>query len=523
MGNKNIDKFIKQNLQQDTYIDERINQLFEDSKKEEYTSNKKLGFANYFKYATVTASLALALLTGGCTYAHINGIETIISPLLRNLGINSKYEENANSVNKSVVDEKVEVTLRDIAIDNGTLIVGYELEIENINLDNWLEIYGRYSIDGISIKPISTTIDKDNDGKFIYYQLFDTNEIDLKDKESIEFKADVVEIVEYIEYETLTESLPHYLAKHEGKWSFAETVPVKNLVECKEYEFEENEVEAIDDVYVKAEKYVESSYANIISITTDKTKHGGDSFEQYYKIYDEQNNEIAVGSETREYDHTIYTDRLAIKNLNKYSKIRIDIFIAPVNEEYRKVNSIYLDMRNVKEIKKEDKKVDVHEDVYETEDKKIDVYEDIYETEEYSFKYNKNWKIGKFDDVNPESAYYGALRIEIPSTTNMQYGSEISIKTDETNYSSKEYIEDLKEGYIKEYHVLENEGECKVGNENAYQITFSTTDGESDYISKIYLINIDNKIYKIGFFGTELEYNNIDNDLELFLESFEIK
>lgn len=505
MGNKNIDKFIKQNLQQDTYIDERINQLFEDSKKEEYTSNKKLGFANYFKYATVTASLALALLTGGCTYAHINGFETIISPLLRNLGINSKYEENANTVNKSVVDEKVEVTLRDIAIDNGTLIVGYELEIENINLDNWLEIYGKYSIDGISIKPISTTIDKDNDGKFVYYQLFDTNEIDLKDKETIEFKADVVEIVEYIEYETLTESLPHYLARHEGNWSFAETVPVKNLVECKEYEFEENEVEAIDDVYVKAEKYVESSYANIISITTDKTKYEGDSFEQYYKIYDEQNNEIAVGSETREYDHTIYTDRLAIKNLNKYSTIRIDILIAPIDEEYRKVNSIYLDMKNVKEIKKEDKKYEV------------------YETDEYSFEYDKNWKIGKFEDVNPENAYYGALHIEIPSTTNMAYGSNISVKVDETNYSLKEYIEQLKENYIKEYFVLENEEEYKVGNEKGYLITFSTTDGESDYISKKYLINIDNKIYEIGFFGTELEYNNIENDLELFLESFEIK
>ena len=64
--------------------------------KENKKKYNKLKIGNYFGKASIAACSILAVFFGGCTYAHVNGTETIISPLLRNLGINSKYEEKKN-------------------------------------------------------------------------------------------------------------------------------------------------------------------------------------------------------------------------------------------------------------------------------------------------------------------------------------------------------------------------------------------------------------------------------------------
>ena len=111
---KNFDKEFRKKIQEDTTIPENINQLFSNFESEvNMKENKKSNVITFFKNASVAACTTIVLTFGGCTYAHINGIETIISPLLRNLGINNKYEENATEFNDEVEKNNITVKLLD--------------------------------------------------------------------------------------------------------------------------------------------------------------------------------------------------------------------------------------------------------------------------------------------------------------------------------------------------------------------------------------------------------------------------
>ena len=96
MKDEDFDLLIKRQIQKDTYIPEKINHLFANFENEvNMNKNKKNKIGYNLRKGVIAASSILVMFLGSCTYAHINGTETIISPLLRNLGINSKYEENA--------------------------------------------------------------------------------------------------------------------------------------------------------------------------------------------------------------------------------------------------------------------------------------------------------------------------------------------------------------------------------------------------------------------------------------------
>ena len=169
MNEKELDKMLKQEIQKDKQIPEKINQLFynfemgEVMKKEENKKSKN----NLVKFISIAACLLVVLVVGESTYAHVNGKENWLSPLLKNLGINSKYEEHATNINEEVKNNNVNVKMLDAAIDDSILIVGYQINIENINMDNWIEIQGEYKINDINISPINKTIDKEEDNCFI--------------------------------------------------------------------------------------------------------------------------------------------------------------------------------------------------------------------------------------------------------------------------------------------------------------------------------------------------------------------
>ena len=70
-------------------------------------------------------------------------------------------------------------------------------------MQNWLDIYGSYEVNGIDVKPVSQAIDKYEEGYFEYYQLFDLDEIDFEENVEINFVANIEEIKEYVECEDL--------------------------------------------------------------------------------------------------------------------------------------------------------------------------------------------------------------------------------------------------------------------------------------------------------------------------------
>lgn len=223
MNDKEFDKLLKKQMQEDKQIPEKINILFSNFESEinMKEKNKNLKFINYFKTASIAASIMIVTLFGGCTYAHINGNKTILSPLLKKLGINSKYEENATEFNDKVTQKNVTVKMLDGALDDTSLIVGYEIEIKNNNPDNWLEINGDYKINDISIKPLDTTMDKISDTKYLYYQIFDINEIEINDKKDVKIEANIYEIKTYTECETLDSVFAESNNTFTGKWNFS--------------------------------------------------------------------------------------------------------------------------------------------------------------------------------------------------------------------------------------------------------------------------------------------------------------
>lgn len=517
MRDEEFDKLLKKQMQNDNYIPEKINQLFSDFESEVNMSNKKqknniFKLSNYIGKVTIAACTLLVTYVGGCTYAHINGTETLISPLLRNLGINSRYEENATQFNQEITKKDVKIKLLDGTLDDTTLILGYEIEITNNNPDAWIELNGEYKINNINVKPINTTIDRLSDTSYIYYQVFDTNEIKISNKENIKISSSIYEIKTYTESETLDSAYAVYGVSFNEKWNLDETINLKNLETSKEYEFtDQKQYEIAENVNISLTEYITGSYTNILKIKTDKTNYTGNSFEKYYKILDDQNKEIAIFTEERQYDHRIYTDRLISNKLDKNSKITIEVYLKEANKKnFNKVATIPVD------ISKATEKVETKSNLKQ------------YKNNDYSFMYKENWKLTPKVDttkVGPNSIYLGALELEIPSTTNSEYTSSIYVKTINQNTTIEEYAKQIKAQNAEsssEYYKERNSSEVNFKNKKGYQITAETTDGEEIYIKQDTFTIVNAKVYRIIFFGSEKEFNNLKNDIDEFINNFEI-
>ena len=472
--------------------------------------NEKLKIGKYIKIVSIAACSVLVIFFGGCTYAQVNGIETIISPLLRNLGINSKYEENATQFNGEKTNGKVKIKILDGAMDDTTFIVGYKIEIANISPDSWIEVNGEYKINDLSVKPINISIDKESDTSFIYYQIFDVNEIKISDTKNVKINAGFNEIKEYTENEDIDSAYAVYGETFKGNWNFEENINASKIEDSKTYEFENpQKYQIAKNAYVTVNEFITGSYTNMLKIKTDKTNYNGDDFEKYYKILDEKNEEIATFcEEEKQYEEIIYNDRIISEKINKNSKITIEVYLKMIDEDrLQKATTIPVDIS--KTVEKSEENSNWKQ----------------YKNENYSFKYNENWTLTPKVDSNkvgPNSAYLGALQLEIPSTTNSEYTSSIYVSTVKTNTTLDEYVRQQKELNSQEDINEKNTKEIDVNNNKGYQVTSESTDGENGYIMQQTFFSSNGKIYTVTFFGSEKEYNNLKTEINQFINSFEI-
>ena len=512
---KNFDKEFRNHIHEDTRIPDKINQLFSNFESEvnmKENTRKKSNLVTFFRNVSVAACVFIVLGISGCTYAHINGVENLLSPLLYKLGINSKYEENATKFNDEVTKENITVKLLDGAIDDTLLIVGSKINIQNLQ-GSWIEINGEYRINDIQIKPINSTIDRLTDSEFVYYQVFDVNEIKIKDKEQVKISLDYTEIKEYNEIEDLNSAHIEYLKTYTNDWSFDKTISVKNLVDSNKYEYNDSKTYKIENnIEISISEFIESSYSNILKIKTNKTNYEGNYIEKYYKVLDEQRNEIASFSEEKKlYDHRIYDDRLVLSNIDRSSKIYIEVYMMTYeNATFSKVIEIPVDLSKTKE-----------------KDKEV-TYLKEYTTDNYKIKYNSNWNlIPKIDTsrVGPNSIYLGTLGLEIPSTTNSEYTSSIYVKVIDENTTIDDYASKIRKENtqsVSEYFEEKSSSEVALKNQKGYTIVSTTTDGEENYIKQDTFTAINGKVYRIVFFGSEKEYNNLQDELNEFIRNFEI-
>ena len=246
-----------------------------------------------------------------------------------------------------------------------------------------------------------------------------------------------------------------------------------------------------------------------MKIQTDKTNYYGDSIEKYYKLLDENNNEIGIFTEEeRQYDERKYNDRIINEKINKNSKVKLEVYCKEIGKEkFEKVVTIPINLSNAVENSEDEN--DLKE----------------YENDEYSFKYKENWnitpKLSK-NDVGPNSAYIGALRLEIPSTTNSLETSSLYIKIVNDNITLNEYIKEEKEQNENEYMEVKSTSKVKTKNQEGYQVVYELTDGETIYIMQSIYLSTNDKIYEISFSGSEKEYNNLESDINEFISNFEV-
>ncbi len=513
MEDKKFDRLLKNTIQKDKQIPEKINQLFSNFEMEVKMEekNKEFKLNKIYKLIPIAASLMMVTFFGGCTYAHVNGNETIISPLLRKIGINSKYEENKISFNDEVKKDNISIKLLDGVIDETSLIVGYEIQIKDNKPDNWIEIEGAYKINDVSVNPINSSIDKLSDTSYIYYQIFDVSEIRIENKQNVKINSNIYKIKEYMESESMDSVEAVYGKEYDNNWNFEERIALKNIDESKVYEFKNaNNYKLMENVNISVTEFLTGSYANILKIKTNKTNYDGNSFEKYYKVLDNNNKEICMFTEEeRQYDHSIYTDRLILGEIDKNSQIKIEVYLKMIDgKKIIKTATIPIDLSN---------KIEKIETVSNLKE---------YATEDYKFKYNDNWNlIEKIDTtkVGPKSTYLGALGLEIPSTTNSNYTSTIYIKVENIDIQLEEYVNKIIKQNEAEYIKLKSKEQIELNNQRAFKIISNTTDGEENYICENVISRVNQKIYNIYFWGSEKEYNNLKNTIDEFLKNFEIR
>ena len=151
-----------------------------------------------------------------------------------------------------------------------------------------------------------------------------------------------------------------------------------------------------------------------------------------------------------------------------------------------------------------------------------------FKADTYTIKYNNNWNlIPKVDTsrVGPNSIYLGALELEIPSTTNSEYTSSIYVKVTDENTTIEDFASKIRRENtqsVSEHFEEKSSSEVALKNQKGYTIVSTTTDGEESYIKQDTFTVINGKVYRIIFFGSEKEYNNLQNELNEFVSNFEI-
>lgn len=151
-----------------------------------------------------------------------------------------------------------------------------------------------------------------------------------------------------------------------------------------------------------------------------------------------------------------------------------------------------------------------------------------YETEEYTLEYLKSWKlIGVVDEnrVGPNSIYLGAVEIEIPDEKDPENTSTVYIKVLNEEKTLDEYKNKIREENVaspSEYYEETNSSEIQFKNIEGFQITSGITEDNMEFVKQDIFAVKNEKVYRITFFGTKDEINRLNQEVNKFINNFEI-
>lgn len=510
MNDKDFDKLLKIKVNQNEKMPDEITKIFSNFEEEIRMENKskKWNMAYITRYAAVIVLILILCGVGGTTYAHINGVETFLSPVLRKLGINSKYEENATIINEIEETEDVIVEFLDIASDDTLLIAGYRINVLNGKNPIEVECYSR--INDMNVEKIAYSIEEQAENEYIYYEIFNTADIELDDKEVIKFDTEIVNISEYTEaYSDVIGKYNKTEKSYECEFKFSEEVEIKNIVESKKYNFTESYEKESNGIKFSIKDFVKSSYANTIKVKTDKRNQiYGNQVMNIYKVYDSNGNIIAASKELiGPFEELEFTNKIILGN-NIENKIKLVIEVDELGVGIVDTIEFDIDLTKIEEVKAKEVTYVEHEELG------------------FSFKYDSSWEyLGKHEDYmfrGDEDRQFFVMNV--PDTTDDASDISILFEVKDGYNSLQEYIDETNDNlYISPGECAEKieESFYNFSGHEGYYIVTTMTEGYV-YYNQTFAVYIDGKIYEISFCGEEKEYYNLRETLETFVDGVKI-
>lgn len=510
MNDRDFDKLLKRKVSQNEKMPDEINKIFSNFEEEIRMENKskKWNWAYITRYAAAVVLVLMLCGVGGTTYAHINGVETFLSPVLRKLGINSKYEENATIVNEVSENEDVIVEFLDIASDDTLLIAGYKIKVLNGEYPIEVECYS--SINDMNVEKIAYSIEEQAENEYIYYEIFNTADIELADREIIKFDTEILYINEYTEAYSDEIGKYNYVQKrYECGFKFSEEVEIKNIVESKHYNFMESYEKESNGIKFSINDFVQSSYADTIKVKTNKINQiYTNQVMNIYKVYDSNGNIIAESQELLgPYEELEFINKIILGN-NVEKKIKLVIEVEELGVGIVDTIEFDIDLTKIEEVKEKEVSYLDHEELG------------------FSFSYDSSWEyVGKNEDYmysgDEEREFFV---FEIPSTTDYVECIPILFEVKDGYNSLQEYIDEINDNlYISPGECAEKfeESIYNFSGYEGYYIVTLRTEGYV-YYNEIFAAYVDGKIYEISFGGEEKEFYNLRDTLETFVDGVKI-
>ena len=202
-----MDKFEKYKKEIDNVVprEEFVNETIKIIKEMEYKKEKKMkgmSIMNQVK-KVIIGIIATLSVTATCSagYVVISGNTQILEKI--GIKLSKNYNDNAQIINQTVKDEKIELNLESVAVDNAFIVSKYNIKTniqldENIKLDIHSISFYNQSIDrDVFFKyENQQKVIKNEDGTYTVYVVSYINEIENADQ-SIKYAIEDGEIQEY--------------------------------------------------------------------------------------------------------------------------------------------------------------------------------------------------------------------------------------------------------------------------------------------------------------------------------------
>ena len=381
MNDKDFDKLLKKQMQEDEEIPENINMLFSNFEREvemKEESSKQTKIIPFFKKFSIAACALIVLATGGFAFA-TNMPEEWKESIKKFFGVisNESYEEVKVDVNEIKIDNEYEMTLNEYGIDSDTLLLNFTLKSERelniiypfleepdvyffnnikiINDDKEEYIIEKLPLNEYDEEYIEATkkilVNKINNKEYEIFEIYTIDATKITDNSTLD--------IEFY-FEELPENADELKYERFANFDFEVPINEENIVlDYEEYNidgteivlespFEDFETNTITNeiAMVRLSKIKNSKIATKISVLLDGWYHT--NTEYTVEILDE-NNKVILDRDI-EYIYGLVPTEIVIPKVDMNSKLKINVYESEYTDEGKEDvarGSVIIDLSNL--------------------------------------------------------------------------------------------------------------------------------------------------------------------------------